>query len=71
MTRASGKIDVLLVGAGPNGLAVALFARRRGLRPVVLERGIVANHIAGFPIGMPFFTTRETMEIGGIPLVPI
>jgi phytoene dehydrogenase-like protein len=31
--------EVLILGAGPAGLATALFAARRGLRVAVIERG--------------------------------
>jgi thioredoxin reductase (NADPH) len=59
--------DVLIAGAGPIGLACALSARRRGLDPLVVDRGPVAASIAGYPVGMTFFTTPELLEIGGHP----
>ncbi len=60
---------ILIVGAGPIGLACAISARRRGLDPLVLDAGAVANSIVHYPIGMTFFTTPERLEIGGHPLV--
>jgi thioredoxin reductase (NADPH) len=60
---------VLIVGAGPIGLACALSARRRGLDPLVIDAGAVAHAIVRYPSGMVFFTTPERLEIGGHPLV--
>lgn len=60
---------VVIVGAGPIGLACAISARRRGLDPLVIEAGAVAESIVRYPIGMVFFTTPERLEIGGHPLV--
>ena len=61
--------DVLIVGAGPAGLATAIAARQRGLDYVVLEKGVLVNSIYRFPAQMVFFTTPELLEIGGLPLV--
>jgi thioredoxin reductase (NADPH) len=61
--------EVLIAGAGPIGLACAISARRRGLDPVVIDAGAIANSIARYPVGMVFFTTPERLEIGGHPLV--
>ncbi len=60
---------VLIVGAGPIGLACAISAKRRGLDPLVIDAGALANSIFHYPIGMAFFTTPERLEIGGHPLV--
>ena len=60
---------VLIVGAGPIGLACAVSAKRRGLDPLVVDAGALANSIAHYPVGMVFFTTPERLEIGGHPLV--
>jgi thioredoxin reductase (NADPH) len=61
--------DVLIVGAGPSGLATAIAAKQQGLDYVVLEKGILVNGIFNFPTHMVFFTTPELLEIGGLPLV--
>ena len=60
--------DVLIVGAGPSGLATAIAAKHFGLDYVVLEQGSLVDGIARFPLNMVFFTTPELLEIGGIPL---
>lgn len=63
-----GQYDVLVVGAGPNGLATALWAQKKGLKTAIVERGRVAENIAHFPLGMVFFLGRAATEIGGIPI---
>lgn len=61
--------DVVIVGAGPIGLACALALKRRGMSTLLLERGCVADAVRRFPIDMTFFSTSELIEIGGLPLV--
>src|SRR5687768_2936813 len=61
--------DVLIVGAGPSGLATAIAAKQRGLDYVIVEKGVLVNSIFNFPTYMVFFTTPELLEIGGLPLV--
>jgi thioredoxin reductase (NADPH) len=63
------KPAILIVGAGPIGLACAISARRRGVDPLVIDAGPIASSIVRYPVGMTFFTTPERLEIGGHPLV--
>ena len=60
--------DVIIIGAGPSGLATAIAAKHFGLDYLVLEKGSLVDAIARFPINMVFFTTPELLEVGGIPL---
>lgn len=60
--------DVLIVGAGPSGLAAAIACRHHGLDYLVVEQGALVDGIARFPLNMVFFTTPELLEIGGVPL---
>src|SRR2546426_9532941 len=59
----------IIAGAGPIGLACAISAKRRGIDPLVIDAGALANSIVRYPVGMTFFTTPERLEIGGHPLV--
>jgi thioredoxin reductase (NADPH) len=59
--------DLLVVGAGPTGLACAIEAKKAGLRPVLVDKGCVCNSLFHYPAHMTFFTTPELLEIGGIP----
>ena len=61
--------DVLVIGAGPAGLAVAIAARKAGLGALIVEKGALVNSIVRFPTHMTFFTTPELLEIGGLPFV--
>jgi thioredoxin reductase (NADPH) len=61
--------DVVIIGAGPSGLAAAIEAKKYGLNYVVLDKGGITNSILHFPTQMIFFTTPELLEIGGVPLV--
>src|SRR5262245_31162052 len=61
--------DLLIVGAGPAGLAVAIAARDAGLDYEVVEKGALVNSIFHFPRNQVFFTTPELLEIGGLPFV--
>jgi len=62
-------LDVIVIGAGPAGLAAAIAAKQRGLSYVVLEQGALVNSLVHYPPAMVFFTTPELMEIGGLPFV--
>lgn len=59
--------DVLVIGAGPVGLACAIEAGRHGLTSIVIEKGALVNSLQGYPPGMEFFSTPELIEIGGYP----
>ena len=59
--------DLLVVGAGPTGLACAIEAQKAGFRAVLVDKGCVCNSIFHYPAHMTFFTTSELLEIGGIP----
>jgi thioredoxin reductase (NADPH) len=59
--------DVLVIGAGPTGLACAIDAQNLGLDVVLVEKGCLCNSLFHYPANMLFFTTPELLEIGNIP----
>ena len=60
-------LDLLVVGAGPTGLAIGAAAREADLEVLLVDRGPLCNAIVHFPTSMGFFTTRDKLEIAGIP----
>ena len=59
--------DVLVIGAGPTGLACAIDALKAGFRAVNVDKGCLVNSLYHYPANMIFFTTPELLEIGDIP----
>jgi len=60
-------VDVLVIGAGPTGLACAIAAQRRGLSAMLVDKGCLTNSLFHYPAHMTFFTTPELLEIGDMP----
>ncbi|HZO99681.1 MAG TPA: YpdA family putative bacillithiol disulfide reductase [Terriglobia bacterium] len=60
-------LDVLVVGAGPTGMACGIEVLRAGLKLLIIEKGCLVNSIFHYPPNMTFFTTRELLEIGDLP----
>ncbi len=68
MSERGGRVfDLLVIGAGPTGLACAIEAQRRGLRTVLVDKGCLCNSLFHYPAHMTFFTTPELLEIGDMP----
>ena len=61
-------LDIVIVGAGPTGLACAIEAVSNHLPVLVVEKGVLVNSLYHYPSTMTFFTTRERLEIGDLPL---
>ena len=59
--------DVLVIGAGPTGLACAIDAQNEGLGVVLVDKGCLTNSLFHYPAHMTFFTTPELLEIGNMP----
>lgn len=60
---------LIIIGAGPIGLACAIEARKAGIAYVILEKGCLVNSLYHYPVNMTFFSTSERLEIGNIPFV--
>ena len=63
--------DVIVVGAGPTGLACGIELQQRAVRTLLIEKGCVVNSIYNYPTNMVFFTTPELLEIGNIPMTSL
>ena len=61
--------DLLVIGAGPCGLAAGIAAKQAGLSCVLLDRRTIVSAIERYPLAMTFFSTPERIEIGGIPFI--
>jgi thioredoxin reductase (NADPH) len=69
MKTDKSRYDVIMVGAGPTGLACAIEAEKKNLKYLVIEKGCLVNTLQHFPVNMTFFTTPELLEIGGMPFI--
>jgi len=63
--------DVVVVGAGPTGLACGIELKRRGVAAIMIDKGCVVNSIYHYPTNLVFFTTPELLEIGDIPMTSL
>ncbi|MBA5630481.1 YpdA family putative bacillithiol disulfide reductase [Moheibacter lacus] len=63
--------DVIIIGAGPIGLACAIEAKRKNLKYLVIEKGALVNSLYNYPLYMTFFSTSERLEIGDVPFTSI
>ena len=61
--------DLVIIGAGPIGLACAIEAKKAGLRYVLIEKGCLVNSLYHYPHNMTFFSTSDRLEIGGVPFI--
>lgn len=65
------KLDVLIIGGGPIGLACGIEAEKNHLEYVILEKGTLTNSLFNYPVNMTFFSTSEKLEMGGIPFMSV
>jgi len=63
--------DVLIVGAGPIGMACGIEAKKAGFTYIIVEKGALVNSLYNYPVFMTFFSTSQKLEIGGVPFVSI
>jgi thioredoxin reductase (NADPH) len=54
--------DLIIIGAGPAGISSAWEAQKLGLNYLVLEKGLIANTIYNYPIGLTVFSTPNELE---------
>ena len=61
--------DVIIIGAGPIGIACGIEAKKAGLTYVILEKGCLVNSLYHYPSNMTFFSTSDRLEIGDVPFI--
>ncbi len=61
------RYDVIIVGAGPAGLAVSIAAHDHGLQFLLIDKGGLVHSIHRFPEFMVFFSSSDRLEIGKVP----
>lgn len=63
------EVDIIIVGAGPIGIACGIEAKRAGLSYMIIEKGPLVNSLYNYPLNMTFFSTSDRLEIGGVPFI--
>ncbi len=63
------EVDILIIGAGPIGLATGIEAEKTGKSYVIVDKGCLVNSLYNYPKNMTFFSTSELLEIGGVPFI--
>jgi thioredoxin reductase (NADPH) len=61
--------DVVIIGAGPIGMACGIECIKNGLSYIIIEKGPLVNSIFNYPLNMTFFSTSERLEIGEVPFI--
>jgi thioredoxin reductase (NADPH) len=61
--------DLVIIGAGPIGLACGIEAKKAGLKYLIIDKGCLVNSLYNYPLNMTFFSTSERLEIGGVPFI--
>ncbi|MDH7911222.1 YpdA family putative bacillithiol disulfide reductase [Winogradskyella sp. SYSU M77433] len=62
-------LDIIIIGAGPIGIACALECKKRNWNYLVIEKGALTNSLFNYPLNMTFFSTSEKLEIDAIPFI--
>lgn len=62
--------DIVIIGAGPAGIAAAYEAKRAGLEHLVIEKGLIANTVYDYPVGLTVFSTTNELELNEGDLKP-
>ncbi|MBK8517533.1 MAG: YpdA family putative bacillithiol disulfide reductase [Saprospiraceae bacterium] len=63
------KYDIVILGAGPIGMACGIEAKKTGLTYIIIDKGCLVNSIYHYPLNMTFFSTSEKLEIGRVPFI--
>ena len=61
--------DLIIIGAGPIGLACGIEAKKNNLDYIIIDKGMLVNSIYNYPVNTTFFSTSDKLEIGDIPFI--
>lgn len=61
--------DLIIIGAGPIGLACGIEAKKNNLNYIIIDKGMLVNSIYNYPVNTTFFSTSDKLEIGDIPFI--
>ena len=61
--------DVIIIGAGPIGIACGIEAQKKGLDYLIFDKGCLVNSLYHYPLNMTFFSTSDKLEIGEVPFI--
>ena len=59
--------DLIIVGAGPIGIACGIEAKKKNLSYLIFDKGTLVNSLYNYPQNMTFFSTSDKLEIGNVP----
>ena len=61
--------ELIIIGAGPIGLACGIEAKKNNLDYIIIDKGMLVNSIYNYPVNTTFFSTSDKLEIGDIPFI--
>ena len=61
--------DIIIIGAGPIGLACGIEAQKADLSYLIFDKGALVNSLYNYPLNMTFFSTSDRLEIGEVPFI--
>jgi thioredoxin reductase (NADPH) len=65
--QATDRFEILVVGAGPCGIAVGAAAKKAGVSCALFDKGCITSSLVNYPYYMTFFSTARMLEIGDVP----
>lgn len=63
--------DVIIIGAGPCGLACGIEAQKQNLSYAILDKGNITESIRRYPVSMIFFSSADMISIGEVPFTSL
>jgi len=63
------KEKTIIIGAGPCGMSAAIELQNKGIDPLIIEKGNIADTIYRYPTHQTFFSSSEKLEIGDVAFI--